>query len=348
MSKGQSQLKFTKVTPILIVGFGSIGQRHYRNLKQLGYKNVAIHDIDCIKLKKMDVQIVSEMTDSVLGEFPIVFICNPSHLHTATALRAAKAGCHIFVEKPLALNPKELTALHRVLEEKNLELMVACNYRFHPAFDFLKKIVRSGKLGRPLTVNVVIGYDLRTARMGVDYQKTYAISRKTGGGVLIDSGSHVVDYLVALFGSTRTVRATCKNLLLPMEAEDFAQIELEFDHGVFSTITLDYFSFPRRNFLEIQCDYGMIRWDVVQNTLISTDHKGKSRVKKYYEGMSEGEARNDMFIREVKYYMDLLNKKQSPVSSILHAEDVSRVLSALLQSEKSGKAIQVSPHKLVN
>lgn len=332
-----------KDSPILVIGFGSIGRRHYRNLVSLGYTNVSVYDVDQEKLKEENIQGVPILTDRIFKEFPIVFICNPSHLHIATALRAAEAGCHMFIEKPLALSTLHIKKLDTVVRQKHLTVMVACNYRFNLAFDFLKNILQSGELGKPLTANVAMGYDLRTARPWIDYKKTYAVSQHSGGGVLFDSGSHVVDYLITLFGSGKSAHATCKNVLIDMKAEDFAHIELGFNNGVYSTITLDYFSVPKRNFLEIQCEKGVMRWDVVQNTVVWTNQKGKSRIKKYYTGMSAEEARNDMFIREVKYFMmDVLNKKKSLVSPIAHAEEVTRLLLVLRQSDRTRKVLKIS------
>ena len=344
MAKRQGQSMYTKITPILVIGFGSIGQRHYRNLLSLGYTNVAVHDTDHAKLKNMGVPIVHELTDGTLRKFPIVFICNPSHLHVPTALRAAKAGCHMFIEKPLALKTGHIKELDEVIRKNKLSVMVACNYRFHPAFDFLRKKIRSGKLGKPLLVNVAIGYDLRTARPGTPYQNTYAVSRVSGGGVIFDSGAHVIDYLLTLFGNVKSASAVSKNLILPIEAEDFASIQLEFKNDVFCTILLDYFSIPQRNFLEIQCVSGKICWDVVQNNVTWTNAKGVAGIKKYYEGKDKGYARNDMFIREVKYFMDVLNKKKITVSDVAHAEQVSILLSALLQSTKTQKNVKVLAH----
>jgi predicted dehydrogenase len=235
-----------------------------------------------------------------------------------------------------------LAPLHDLVKKNDLKLMVACNFRFHPAFDLILRKLGSGELGRPLTANAAIGYDIRSARPGMDYRKTYAASRMSGGGALYDSGAHVVDYLLKLFGTPKSGHAYCKNVILDIKAEDFAQFELEFDNNVQATATLDYFSLPKRDHLEIQCTKGAIFWDVFRHTITLTDQKGKTRMKQYYVGMENAAARNDMFIREVRYFMDTINKKKASASDLMHAEKVQRTLAMLLLSDKTGKRITFS------
>jgi predicted dehydrogenase len=96
----------TKKTPILIIGLGSIGRRHYANLQSLGYREITVYDIDASKGATHDVRSITSLDDSTLRQHPVVFVCNPSHQHVATALRAIKAGCNVFVEKPLSSNAR--------------------------------------------------------------------------------------------------------------------------------------------------------------------------------------------------------------------------------------------------
>src|SRR3989338_4123125 len=86
---------------ILIIGLGSIGQRHHRNLLALGYGNVWAYDANNKKIKDLRLKI-STLTPSALQDFDVAFICTPNYLHMKHALLAARAGCDLFIEKPLS------------------------------------------------------------------------------------------------------------------------------------------------------------------------------------------------------------------------------------------------------
>ena len=75
-------------------GLGKIGQRHYKNLLSLGYKNVFGWDVDKQKTKNIQ-------TPGPDTKFDIVLICNPTHLHVKTALQYARQGSDIFIEKTI-------------------------------------------------------------------------------------------------------------------------------------------------------------------------------------------------------------------------------------------------------
>jgi predicted dehydrogenase len=331
MLKKKKLQKITKDSLILVVGFGSIGQRHYRNLQELGYGNIAVHDLDNEKLKEVDVTIVEKLSDAVLAEFSVVFICNPSHLHVMTALRAANAGCHLFIEKPLSLSMLHLKKLSSIIKKKHLTAMVACNYRFHPGFQLLAQKIRSNELGKPLLLHVAIGHDLSASRAGVDYRKTYASDPKKGGGVIMDSGSHAIDYLTVLFGKVKRGNVAYGNIsTLEIRSEDYAIGQLEFTSGVRGTLVLDYFSKPKRHSIEVQCERGVVRWDFPGNFVEWYDlASGKIKREYFYQDASKDVARNEMYLKEVAYFFDVIRGAKKPVSDIAHATLVTKTLCEL-------------------
>ena len=133
---------------ILLVGFGSIGKRHYRNLTSLGYRDIAVFDPSdkafenadkIIRIKKFDI-------DSA-KDFNTAFICSPNNLHIKHALICANAGLHLFIEKPLSHNFNGFNLLKKICRKKKLVTMIGCNMRFHPCLEFIKNIlmVKTGK-----------------------------------------------------------------------------------------------------------------------------------------------------------------------------------------------------------
>lgn len=318
----------TKKSPILVIGFGSIGQRHYNNLLSLGYKNLSVYDVDVKKLNEAGVRSVSALDAKTLSTFAVAFVCNPTNLHVKTAYAALGAGCHVFIEKPLSHTSEGMTELKRAAAKARRSVMVACNYRFNQGFELTERILASGKLGIPLSLSVVVGHDIAASRKGIDYRKTYAANKKLGGGVILDSGSHVFDYLTTLFGKVTHAYAIYGNIgPHPMNVEDYASISARFASGIEAMVVLDYFSVPKRHRLEVQCEKGNVSWDFPTNTVRWYDpKKSKMEEKVCYEGKSKDEARNDMYLRELRYFIEVIRGNKPPISDIPHAIAVTKTL----------------------
>ena len=136
---------------VLVVGLGGIGQRHVRNLRALLGEHVRITAVRTRGLHHVlsdQLQIVPEQDvehtygirrvpdlDAALAERPeLVFVTNPSSLHVPTALAAARAGCHLFIEKPLSHTLDGVEELIQTVERKRLIAVVGYQMRFHPCF----------------------------------------------------------------------------------------------------------------------------------------------------------------------------------------------------------------------
>src|SRR3989344_9182945 len=210
---------------ILIIGVGSIGLRHIKNLIKLGYKNIAVADTnkkslqDVLKLVK--VPAYEDVPEALRKERPnVVFICTSTDSHAPLVKMALMRDADVFVEKPLTHSLDGLDSLIKKATKKKSIVMVACNYRFHKGFRRLAEVIRGKAFGKPLYYRLALGYYLPTARKNKNYKKIYA-AYKTGGGVFLDSGSHVVDYLTALFGIMRITSALKDNTKsLGIKSED--------------------------------------------------------------------------------------------------------------------------------
>lgn len=135
---------------VLIAGLGSVGQRHARNLRALCGAGV---EILAYRVRGLPQVITDTMTlddtvaveaacgirsfaslDQSLAERPdAVMVCNPNSLHLQTAMAAAHAGCHLFIEKPLSHTVDGVDELIAVVERQRLVATVGYQLRFHPA-----------------------------------------------------------------------------------------------------------------------------------------------------------------------------------------------------------------------
>ena len=146
---------------IVIVGYGSIGIRHLKNLVSLRdtdqfpmpVENIKIVETDSYKREKAEQNFGFTVWDSLGRDLnqkqDVVFICTPSNIHIPLAQQAAEAGCHLFIEKPLSTTLDGVKDLMTILKRTGKSCLVACNMWFHPGIKKLRDILTSGELGQP-------------------------------------------------------------------------------------------------------------------------------------------------------------------------------------------------------
>ena len=128
-------------------------------------------------------------------EVEVVVISTPPYLHAPIAIQAAKAGKHLFVEKPLALSPKEATEVIQAAEKANVKLTVNYVLRYHPLHKLAQTLVRSKIFGELLYVALV---NLATDE-GLPPEHWFW-DLKRSGGIHIEHGVHFFDLVNQLVG----------------------------------------------------------------------------------------------------------------------------------------------------
>jgi hypothetical protein len=128
-----------------------------------------------------------------------VLVTGPTSLHLPVATAAAEAGCHLFVEKPLADTTEGLERLEQALARHRRSLMVGYMLRFHPLLRQVKDWLADGTLGRPLHWRSTWGEYLPDWHPWEDYREGYAARRELGGGPAL-TFSHDIDLALWLFG----------------------------------------------------------------------------------------------------------------------------------------------------
>ena len=125
--------------------------------------------------------------EDLLGDPDVeaVYIPLPNHLHAEWIRKAADAGKHILCEKPLGLNAKETASCVEYAAKRNVRLMEAFMYRFHPQWRYAGELVRIGEIGEILAVHTAFAYDLRDP-------ENIRNKLEMGGGALMDIGCYAV------------------------------------------------------------------------------------------------------------------------------------------------------------
>jgi predicted dehydrogenase len=321
----------------LLIGFGSIGKRHFDNLSKIGGVEVAV-------LTRRDIKIPGAMLfhsleDALRQNYDAALVTNETSSHITTAIALAEKGCNLLIEKPLSHNLKDVQKLTRMVSRNNLKVMVGCNMRFHPAVSLGKEIILQGKIGKIISAQIQAGQYLPDWHPGRDYRISYSALPQKGGGVVLDL-IHELDYACWFFGRASRVFAFCgKRSDLQIETEDTAEILVEFQNGVWCHVHLDYLRRkPSRSFSLIGVE-GVVEGDIINNNVRTFEASGQ-----HQEDGSAGSAydNNAMYQTEIKHFIDYING--AVPQTLISLEDGIRALEiamAAKESARTGKVIRL-------
>lgn len=339
---------------ILMIGLGSIGQRHLRNIKRLYGDAVDIIAYRCRGLQTTfsdDMQIRENIAleeefhiktyadlDIALSQKPdIAFITNITSQHIVCALKCADAGCNLFIEKPLSDDMWGIYELIKIVENKKLIAFIGFQNRYHPCLKKMKSILNEKEMGGVLSVEACVGERLKTMHDYEDYRTTYMARKDMGGGVVLNQSIHELDYLIHIFGVPKSVYAVGGQLSsLEIDTEDtsVSLFELKIDTRIIPmTVHSDFLQYPSSRYCNIVCDNGKIGADIINNKIEWS--VGDERFLETYPDFK----RNDMFVAELEDFMDSVKTRTAPAITLREAIDSLKTALAIKQSYTQRKKI---------
>ena len=318
---------------IIVVGCGSIGTRHLKNLFSLRIKNLVAVDLDQKRLENLKRDIPNLKTykglETALRKEKGIdagFVCTPTSLHIPVALKLAEAKINLFIEKPLSHNLKGVLKLVKLVKGKKLITMMGMNYRFHPGLKLTKDIVDGKKIGEVLSARLFGGYYLPYWHPDTNYKKEYSARKELGGGVILTSLSHTIDYLMWIFGDINLVYAWKGNIGdLKINVEDAAILILKTKMNKPILVYSDFLQKNNQQDLEIVGEKGTIKFSFLSDYVDVYFGKDKNWQKLKYKFEI-----NDMYVREAKLFLSNVKKNQNTEMNINEGIEV---LNILLQSK---------------
>jgi predicted dehydrogenase len=216
-------VSFTKA---LVIGLGSIGQRHARVLKELG------HDVTTVSRRgNGDHQSIADAVAGARPDYAVVATETSQHAESLRQLADVGFRGSVLVEKPLFVHSGP------VPDYPFASLLVGYNLRFHPVMTAF-----ADRLGgrQAITVSAYVGQDIREWRPGRDHRTTASATQQAGGGVLRDL-SHELDYLLWLFGPWQRVAALGgASGARQIEVDDHLDLLLEMSRSHAVQVHMDY------------------------------------------------------------------------------------------------------------
>ena len=303
---------------ILVVGLGSIGKRHAKNLLECGYKNL----IFCTKNKNLPrelkkIKCYKKLTLALNQKPQVAFICNETNLHCKTAIKCAEKNCAIFIEKPLGHKLGEIKKLEKIVNNKNIFNMVGYMMRFHPAIIEIKKLIKKKYIGRLFYAYSEWGEYLPKWHPKENYKNSYA-AKKIGGGSGITL-SHDLDLFRWFFGSIKKIsKESIKCTKLNIKAESSSDFLIKFNSGLNAFVHLDYLQKKSARYLKIVGEKGCIIFEYKKNKLVINRFDNKKKKVIIFKKFN----RNQMFINEIKFFFkNYKNKQKNKLDNFLNIRE---------------------------
>lgn len=247
---------------VLLIGCGSIGERHLRGLINTGRAEVTACDVtEALRERMAAVYRVKTAANWEVairsGSFDIAVICTPAHLHVAMALKAFEFGLHVLVEKPLSHSLKDVAELLAAHRRSGRQAAVAYNYHIYPFLSEARAFLRTGELGPVKQAVVNSGQCFPQFRPA--YADTYYRDRRTGGGAIQDALTHAANWVESVIGPADSVLCDCAHLVLPgVEVEDTVHVAARHG-GTLATYSLNQFQHPNETVIQFNTAQGSVR-----------------------------------------------------------------------------------------
>jgi predicted dehydrogenase len=299
-----------------LIGLGYMGKIHLRNSLKLTNAYVAgVADISKKRLysaKKMGAKKTFYDYAELLKDPSIdcVVIALPTHLHLQCAQIAAESKKNILLEKPIARNIDEAKQIISAVRKNFVKLMIGYPMRFNPTFRNLKKQIDGGLLG---DVEIAQGTNIGSGPFFAR-EETYSPApvpdwwfdpELTGGGVLIDLGSHMINLLRWYFGEIIDIKSRLRRRF-KMPFEDSATCLVTFESGTSGLINVGWFSQEYRLGVEL---FGTVKHAAAYVS-------GSNPLLAAAQTLIAGTPQNlQPFLSELQHFINFAVKDVPPVSS---------------------------------
>lgn len=269
-------------------------------------------------------------------DLDIVVITTPVFLHREMIEEAIDQNINIFVEKPLSLNSNECQSI--LNKKNNLKTLVGYCRRFMGTYSYVKEIIDQSILGNVNTFQS----QLFVEQVFKDEKGWQYDPRKSGGGVLVDLGSHAIDLMHYLFGDVNFVNGIGKQIF-SLNVEDYVSTNLKFKNNIMGSLQV---SWSMKNYrlpelkLNIQFDEGLII--VTEKYVEVYSEVEKSNIKKgwnkFYKQNLSGDIPLDIggpeYTVEDLHLLDCIVKDKKTLCDFKEAAKTNYVIDSIYTSMK--------------
>jgi len=271
------------------------------------------------------------------GNVDALVVSTPNYLHAPQTIAALNTGVHVMVEKPMAMNAAEAAQMNEAAAKSGATLMVAHCWRFHPEVQWLK--TQSAKLGRIIRTKAY-SVHVHWGPSGWFAQKKFA-----GGGAIADMGVHALDTTRFLLGDPQpvSVYARISTHYGEYDVDDTGIIIVEWDNGTTSYIETGWWQ-PHSDSPEAGAQlYGLNGFGSVFPTRLELPNPEEHRVDVIDGGFgtSESHQPQSLYDAQLKYFVECIEQKQTPIPGGLEGLTNMKVVDAAYESSRTGKVVEI-------
>lgn len=316
---------------VLVVGVGSIGERHLRCFQATGRAEMSLCELnprlrETIRERYHVEQCFSGFEEALRAPPHAAVICTPAHLHIPMARAAVEAGVHVLIEKPLSTRLDGIDELERESSARGVTVAVAYVLRNNPALAAMREAIASGRFGAPRQVVAVLGQHLPTHRPA--YRQIYFADHATGGGAVQDFLTHAINAAEWLVGPITRLTADLDHQVLEgVTVEDTAHVLTR--HGsVMGCFSDNLYQPGLEDTITVVCERGMARFAVSESRWRwMTEPDGV-----WQDGGVKPVDRDATFVAQAHAFLDAIDGKRTPVCTLDEARQSLRVNLAILAS----------------
>lgn len=328
---------------LLIVGNGSIGKRHARNLSSLDCM-ISVVDPKESRRTELDQEMpikghYETLEAALVNPYDGVFICTPPADHVEQCLMCIDQKLPIYLEKGVSLESSEAAKLALAVTNNHHLLLMGYTWRWWPSIQELESLMHD--IGTIRKVEMVIAAHLADWHPWERYQDFYIASR---GGV--ENESHWIDLMLKWFGWPEKLFSRIDHISdLETSTNDNLELWCEYD-GMNVRIHFDLYSRPHEKYIKIVGEQGTVHWEPnkikIGNDAGWTDNreaawktqKSNNRIIEY------STERNEMFLNAAKEFLHLLdNPNEKPSCTIIDGAQVMRLIEAARISHETGRIL---------
>ncbi len=341
-------MQSTPIHHVLVVGVGSIGERHVRCFLATGRARVSICEINPTLRTEVAKRYRIEHDFADLDEalrhsydghsydghsYDAAIIAVPAHRHIPIARQAAEAGLDLLIVKPLSVTLDGIDRLQQAIADQGRVAAVAYVYRAHPALASMREAIASGRWGSPVELVAVAGQHFPTYRPA--YREIYYRDRATGGGAIQDALTHLLNAGEWLVGPIERVVADAAHQVLPgVEVEDTVHL-LARQGAVLSSYALNQHQGPNENSITVICLHGTVRFEYHR-------HRWRWLTDGDWQEQPQVELERDtLFIRQAESFLDAIGQRAKPLCSLEEGVQTLRVNLAALESVEQKRWVEV-------
>ncbi len=299
---------------VLIIGLGSIAQRHIKALRKIDpeVRILALRSDSSVKAWEGIENIFSYT--AIPGDVDFILVSNPTseHYQTIEQILDQSIKKPLFIEKPPFHSLKDTEHLLEKIKKAEIKTYTAFNFRFHPVIQWLKANIPGKRL---LEVQAYCGSYLPGWRLGRDYREIYSAQKAKGGGVHLDL-IHELDYLLWLLGRPEKVQSHLSKVSdLAIDSVDCAHYWLAYEEYNIG-ITLNYYRpYPKRT-IELVFENEIWYADLINGSV--KDHQGSRIYKANFDGQQTYED-------QIQYFLSHFNEQEGYMNDLFTATETLKI-----------------------